>query len=78
MLIYGFIDFEDFFFKGYDFVVKVLVELKNDNYWLLVVGVFEEKLEKIVDIFEDCGILRVKLIVKSIVKDRERLVVLFC
>lgn len=45
MLIYGFIDFEDFFFKGYDFVVKVMVELKNDNYWLLVVGVFEEKLE---------------------------------
>ena len=78
VLIYGLIDPEDFFLKGYDLAAKAMAELKNDNYRLLVVGVPEEKLEQITDTFEKSGISRAKLTVRSIVKDRERLVALFC
>ena len=78
VLIYGLIDPEDFFLKGYDLAAKAMAELKNDNYRLLVVGVPEEKLEQIADTFEKSGIPRAKLTVRSIVKDRERLVALFC
>ena len=78
VLIYGLIDPEDFSLKGYDLAAKAMAELKNDNYRLLVVGAPEEKLEQIADTFENCGISRAKLTVRSIVKDRERLVALFC
>ena len=78
VLIYGLIDPEDFYLKGYDLAAKAMAELKNDNYRLLVVGAPEEKLEQIANTFENCGISRAKLTVRSIVKDREKLVKLFC
>ena len=77
LLIYGLIDPEDFYLKGYDLAAKVMAELKNDNSWRLVVGAPKEKLEQIANTLEGCGISKAILTLKSIVKDRESLVRLF-
>lgn len=43
VLVFGCCDFEDFFLKGFDIVVKVLVELNEWFYYLIVVGVVDGK-----------------------------------
>lgn len=48
VLVFGWGDKEDFELKGYDILLKVIVELNDYRYYLYFVGVVREDMENVV------------------------------
>ena len=77
VLIFGRGDFEDFSLKGYDIAAKAIVELKDSSYRLIFVGARDGKQDEVAKILYKTGISETQLVVRSFVKDRQRLKELF-
>ena len=78
VLAFGRGDFEDFSLKGYDIAAKAIVELKDSSYRLIFVGAPDGKQDEVADNLLQSGISRNQLIVRSFVKNKQRLKELFC
>ena len=78
VLTFGRGDFEDFSLKGYDIAAQSIVELKDSSYSLLFVGASKGKQDEVAEILLQTGISKNQLIVRSFVKDKQRLRELFC
>ena len=78
VLIFGRGDFEDFNLKGYDIAAKSIVELKDSSYSLVFVGASDGRQDDVAKILLQTGISKNQLIVRSFVKDKQRLRELFC
>ena len=78
VLAFGRGDVEDFNLKGYDIAAQSIVELKDSSYSLVFVGVPDGRQEEVETILLQTGISKNQLIVRSFVKDKERLRELFC
>ena len=78
VLAFGRGDFEDFSLKGYDIAAKAIVELKDSSYRLIFVGAPDGKQDEVADNLLQWGISRSQLIVRSFVKNKQRLKELFC
>ena len=71
-------DFEDFSLRGYDIAAKAVVELRDRSYLLVFVDAPYGKQDEVAEILLQSGISKNQLIVRSFVKDKERLKELFC
>ena len=71
-------DFEDFSLRGYDIAAQAIVELRDISYRLIFVGAPDGKHDEVAKILLQAGISKNQLIVRSFVKDKERLKELFC
>ncbi|CAH3187991.1 unnamed protein product, partial [Porites lobata] len=78
VLTFGRGDLEDFSLKGYDIAAKSIVELKDSSYSLVFVGATDGKQDEVAKILLQTGISKNQLIVRSFVKDKQRLRELFC
>ena len=78
VLTFGRGDLEDFSLKGYDIAAQSIVELKDSSYSLLFVGASQGKQDEVAEILLQTGISKNQLIVRSFVKDKQRLRELFC
>ena len=78
VLTFGRGDFEDFSLKGYDIAAQSIVELKDSSYSLVFVGAPDGRQDEVAEILLQTGISKNQLIVRSFVKDKQRLRELFC
>ncbi|CAH3178757.1 unnamed protein product [Porites evermanni] len=78
VLTFGRGDLEDFSLKGYDIAAQSIVELKDSSCSLLFVGASQGKQDEVAEILLQTGISKNQLIVRSFVKDKQRLRELFC
>ena len=78
VLAFGRGDFEDFSLKGYDIAAQSIVELKDSSYSLVFVGASDGRQDEVAEILLQTGISKNQLIVRSFVKDKQRLRELFC
>ncbi|CAH3149341.1 unnamed protein product, partial [Porites lobata] len=78
VLAFGRGDFKDFSLKGYDIAAKAIVELKDCSYRLIFVGAPDGKQDEVADNLLQSGISRSQLIVRSFMKNKQRLKELFC
>ncbi|CAH3192701.1 unnamed protein product [Porites evermanni] len=78
VLSFGRGDLEDFSLKGYDVAAKSIVELKDSSYILIFVGASKGRQDKVAENLLRTGISKNQLIVKSFVKDTQKLRELFC
>ena len=78
VLTFGRGDFEDFSLKGYDIAAQSIVELKDSSYSLVFVGASDGRQDDVAEILLQTGISKNQLIVRSFVKDKQRLRELFC
>ena len=78
VLTFGRGDFEDFSLKGYDIAAQSIVELKDSSYSLVFVGASDGRQDEVAEILLQTGISKNQLIVRSFVKDKQRLRELFC
>ena len=78
VLAFGRGDFEDFSLKGYDIAAQSIVELKDSSYSLVFVGAPDGRQDEVAEILLQTGISKNQLIVRSFVKDKQRLRELFC
>ena len=78
VLSFGRGDLEDFSLKGYDIAAKSIVELKDSSYILIFVGASKGRQDEVAEILLQTGISKNQLIVRSFVKDKQRLRELFC
>ncbi|CAH3181770.1 unnamed protein product [Porites lobata] len=78
VLTFGRGDFEDFSLKGYDIAAQSIVELKGSSYSLAFVGASDGRQDNVAEILLQSGISKNQLIVRSFVKDKQRLRKLFC
>ena len=78
VLTFGRGDLEDFILKGYDIAAKSIVKLKDSSYSLVFVGASDGKQDEVAKILLRTGISKNQLIVRSFVKDKQRLRELFC
>ena len=78
VLAFGRGDFEDFSLKGYDVAAQSIVELNDISYSLVFVGAPDGGQDEVAEILLQTGISKNQLIVRSFVKDNERLRELFC
>ena len=78
VLTFGRGDFEDFRLKGYDIAAQAIVELRDNSYRLIFVGAPDGRQDEVAEILFQTGISRNQLIVRSFVKNKQRLKELFC
>ena len=78
VLTFGRGDLEDFSLKGYDIAAQSIVELKDSSYSLVFVGAPDGRQDEVAEILLQTGISKNQLIVRSFVKDKQRLRELFC
>ncbi|CAH3180165.1 unnamed protein product [Porites lobata] len=78
VLTFGRGDFEDFSLKGYDIAAQSIVELQDSSYSLVFVGAPDGRQDEVAEILLQSGISKNQLIVRSFVKDKQRLRELFC
>ena len=78
VLTFGRGDLEDFSLKGYDIAAQSIVELKDSSYSLIFVGASDGRQDEVAEILLQTGISKNQLIVRSFVKDKQRLRELFC
>ena len=78
VLAFGRVDVEDFSLKGYDIAAQSIVELKDSSYSLVFVGAPDGRQDEVAKMLLQTGISKNQLIVRSFVKDKERLRELFC
>ncbi|CAH3181780.1 unnamed protein product, partial [Porites lobata] len=78
VLTFGRGDLEDFSLKGYDIAAQSIVELKDSSYSLVFVGASDGRQDDVAEILLQTGISKNQLIVRSFVKDKQRLRELFC
>ncbi|CAH3140169.1 unnamed protein product, partial [Porites lobata] len=78
VLTFGRGDFEDFSLKGYDIAAQSIVELQDSSYSLVFVGASDGRQDEVAEILLQSGISKNQLIVRSFVKDKQRLRELFC
>ena len=78
VLTFGSGDFEDFNVKGCDIAAQSIVELKDSSYRLVFVGASDGRQDDVAEILLQAGISKNQLIVRSFVKDKQRLRELFC
>ena len=78
VLAFGRGDFEDFSLKGYDVAAQSIVVLKDSSYSLVFVGASDGRQDEVAEILLQTGISKNQLIVRSFVKDKQRLRELFC
>ena len=70
-------DFEDFSLSGYDIAAKAVVELRDSSYLLVLVGVSDGRQDEVAEILLHTGISRNQLILRSFVRNKQRLRELF-
>ncbi|CAH3191631.1 unnamed protein product [Porites evermanni] len=85
VLSFGRGDLEDFSLKGYDIAAQSIVELKDSSYILIFwciysgfSGASKGRQDKVAENLLQTGISKNQLIVKSFVKDKQKLRGLFC
>ena len=78
VLAFGRGDLEYFSLKGYDIAAQSIVELKDSSYSPLFVGGSQGRQDEVAEILLQTGISKNQLIVRSFVKDKQRLRELFC
>ena len=77
VLTFGRGDFEDFSLRGYDIAAKAVVELQDRSYLLVFVGAPDGKQDEVAEILLHTGISKNQLIVRSFVRNKQRLRELF-
>ena len=78
VLIFGFVDHEDFNLKGYDIAVKAIAALKDASYHLMFVGAPNGKEEEVAKHLLQGDISRCQLTVRKFLPNKEVLKRLFC
>ena len=78
VLAFGRVDVEDFSLKGCDIAAQSIVELKDSSYSLVFDGAPDGRQDEVAEMLLQTGISKNQLIVRSFVKDKERLRELFC
>ena len=77
VLTFGRGDFEDFSLRGNDIAAKAVVELQDRSYLLVFVGAPDGKQDEVAEILLHTGISKNQLIVRSFVRNKQRLRELF-